>query len=397
MKNKIPMLFIWVLNIQGYRFMKLKLVLVLFLISGLSYAAGTACIVKGGGILDGLLMQFGNVTNQWQDVINPLTKKIFFILFGMEFMWQLTVKKVFAGDVEKLWVFFFTRTVLCFFFAKYLVNIALYRDVIMYFTELGSKLGGFSLNIHGGSIATLGPSEVMSNFSCLADMIHTATDQSGTISFIAVKLTLAIIQVLLFLTLIFIAFYLMRIVLQAYLIIYIGFLFAGFAGSSWTFAYWQRYLSAVIAVGIKLFIVCLIMGVLNGEMKSWANDINRATEQGLDILMGVILHVFGTSVIIALSIWQLPEWFAATVTGQLSTGLANPLERILSTISSQSQLLQNMGKFVHAENSKSSGKETASAIHKLASANLGRSVPATSKESNIKSKLANLNPFTKES
>ena len=109
---------------RGCRFMKLKLAFALFFISGLACATGSLCVVKGGGILDSLLMQFANITNQWQNVINPLAKKIFFILFGMEFMWQLTVKKVFAGDVEKLWVFFFTRTVLCFFFAKYLVSIA---------------------------------------------------------------------------------------------------------------------------------------------------------------------------------------------------------------------------------------------------------------------------------
>lgn len=374
--------------------MRTKLLLFLILITAVSYG-DDLCMVKGGGVLDGLVNQFSTVANNWQTFINPIAKKIFFILFGMEFMWQLTVKKVFAGDVEKLWVFFFTRTVLCFFFAKYLVNVNLYRDLIMYFSALGSQLGGFSLGIGGGGVNTIGPSAVMSNFSCLADSIHTATDQTATIGGITIKFTLAIIQVLLFITLIFIAFYLMRIILQAYLIVYIGFLFAGFAGSSWTFSYWQRYLASVISIGVKFFVVCLIMGVLNNEMKGWSADINRATQDGLGVLMGVVIHVFGSSIIIALAIWQLPEWFSSSITGQIATGLANPLERVLNSVMSSGHAA-TQGITRHVSNNKAGELKDVAAIYKAATQNVGKSVPLMNSDSNNKSRFSNLNPFSKK-
>ena len=81
------------------------LFIVLFLEIGIIYA-NLLCQIKGGGIFDKLVLQFANVGTKWQYEINPLARKFFFILFGMEFMWQLTVKKIFAGDIEKLWVFF---------------------------------------------------------------------------------------------------------------------------------------------------------------------------------------------------------------------------------------------------------------------------------------------------
>ncbi|MCC2624517.1 MAG: conjugal transfer protein TrbL [Burkholderiales bacterium] len=303
---------------------KIKYLIICLVICS-TYADVPTCVIKGGGILDDILLQFGNAATSWQNTIEPIAKKFFFILFGMEFMWQLTVKKVFAGDIEKLWVFFFTRTVLCFFFARYLVNIEMYRGIIEFLSGLGSSLGGFSLNMKTGSgLNTLGPSAVISNFSCMADMIHTATDQTGTFDYITLKITLAIIQVLLFIVLIFIAYYLMQIILQAYLIIYGGFIFAGFAGSSWTRNYWERYISATISVGIKFFVVCLIMGVLNAQMKNWATDINQAVNADLTVLAGVICRVFVTAVIISLALWQMPDWLASTLSGQITAGDNSP-------------------------------------------------------------------------
>jgi type IV secretion system protein TrbL len=303
---------------------KLKFAIVYLLIASV-YAAPPSCVIKGGGILDDILLQFGNAATNWQNTIEPIAKKFFFILFGMEFMWQLAVKKVFAGDIEKLWVFFFTRTVLCFFFAKYLVNLEMYRGIIEFLSGLGSSIGGFSLNMKpGGGMNTLGPSAVISNFSCMADMIHTATDQTGTLDYITLKITLAIIQVLLFIVLIFIAYCLMQIMLQAYLIVYGGFLFAGFAGSAWTKDYWQRYISTTISVGVKFFVICLLMGVLNTQMKSWANDINQAMNSDLTVLAAVICRVFATAVIISLAIWQLPEWLASALSGQINANDNSP-------------------------------------------------------------------------
>jgi type IV secretory pathway TrbL component len=123
-----------------------KLILFLSLLMFHPVFADTMCQIKSGGVLDDLVSQFGNAAHTWQNQINPLARNIFYALFGMEFMWQLTVKKVFAGDIEKLWVFFFTRAVLGLFFAKYLINVETYQAAIMSIAKIGANASGYRFN-----------------------------------------------------------------------------------------------------------------------------------------------------------------------------------------------------------------------------------------------------------
>src|SRR3990167_6889226 len=120
------------------------------------------------------------------------------------------------------------------------------------------------------------------------------------------KLTLAIIQVALFVVLCIIAYALMKTLLQAYFLLYVGFILTGFAGSSWTASYWQSYVKSISEIAIKFLAMCLIMGVMTTEMKGWAISISNATD--LPTLAGIVLRAFGSAFIIALTTYQLPEW-----------------------------------------------------------------------------------------
>ncbi len=283
-----------------------------------------ACHIASGGVFDSLMSQFCNAAATWEIYINPIAKKIFYILFGMEFMWQLTVRKIFAGDVEKLWVFFFTRSVLGFFFAKYLVDVNLYKQIIEYFASLGGMFGGFTLNLTPGhNFGTLGPSEVISNFACIADSIHQATDSTGAFEYLTLKFSLAIMLVLLLVILVYIAFYLMKVILQAYFLLYAGFILTGFAGSSWTMSFWQRYLQAIIGMSVKFLAVCFLFGVLNIQIKSWAADISTATN--IISLGSIILKTLGSAMIIGLLAHQLPEWAASTLAGSINMNLESSI------------------------------------------------------------------------
>ena len=256
------------------------------------------CVVAGGGVLDSLVSQFGMAASGWQTEVNPIARRMFFILFGMEFMWHLVVKKIFAGDIEKLWVFFFTRSVLCFFFARYVIDVAIYQQIIEYFAGIGSRVGGYTLNLTpGNNFSTLGPSEVLSNFACITDTIHTVSDGTGSVSYLTLKLTLALMQVMLLIVLILIAFSLIKIILQTYFLLYAGFILTGFAGSSWTMSFWQRYLQAVFGISIKFLAICFLLGVLSAQMKGWATEINAAVD--IVDMSKVILKVLGSATLFA--------------------------------------------------------------------------------------------------
>lgn len=282
--------------------------------------ADAVCQTQSGGTLDQIINMFAsdNLRNTWQSKITQITQWVFYTLFALEFMWQLAVKKVFAGDIEKLWVFFFTRAILCLFYAHYLINISFYQGIISYIANLGSDLSGFTLNIGAGNnFSTLSPSAIISNFSCVSDTIHQLSDATPGISYITTKLTLAIMQVVLFLILAFIAYTVMKILFQTYFLLYAGFILAGFAGSSWTFNFWQKYLQSISYVAIKFLATCFIMGGLMQQMGLWTSQIANASGD-VSILAGILLRILGSSIIIALAIYQLPEWAANSLAGQIN-------------------------------------------------------------------------------
>lgn len=62
---------------------------------------------------------------------------------------------------------------------------------------------------------------------------------------------------------------------ESFIVIGPGILFLGFAGSRWTKFFTERYLSYLASVGVKLFVLYLIMGVGMG-MRSGATPSSRA-------------------------------------------------------------------------------------------------------------------------
>jgi P-type conjugative transfer protein TrbL len=292
-----------------------------------------ACSTSGGGVLDNLVIEFGKAASLWQSQINPLAQHLFFILFGMEFMWQLVINKVFMGDVEKIWLMFFARVVLGFFFAKYIINVHLYQQIIEYFAMLGGRISGFALNINSNNtFNVLGPSEIISNFSCIADVIHQVTDNVGSLDYITLKFSLAIMQVLLFVVLAYLSFYLIKVILQAYFLLYAGFILTGFAGSSWTRSFWQRYVEAIAGIAIKFLAVSFLLGILTAQIKHWATDINQATD--IVQLSGVVLRVLGSAIIITLLSHQLPEWASSVLAGNINMQFASQLINVARSVSS---------------------------------------------------------------
>lgn len=329
------MQFTMALKMLAYK-MKFKVLILLAICFIHPAFADNVCHIKGGGILDDLVTQFGNAAQGWQTQINPMAKKIFYALFTLEFLWQLVIKKVFSGDIEKLWVFFFTRVILGFFFAKFLINPELYQAAIVSIAKIGTNLGGYTLDLTPGTnFGSLSPSEIISHFSCLSDTIHKLTDDTGVMQYITLKFTLAIAQVVLLVVLTFIAYSIMKVILQTYFLLYVGFFLTGFAGSSWTSSYWEKYVQALSSMGIKFLSVSLIMGVLKTEIATWSNNINSANGD-ISQLSVILLQILISSIVMAFVIRDLPEWAASQLAGSISLRYDSASSNVASFMSGQS-------------------------------------------------------------
>ena len=287
-------------------------------------ASVSACNPHGNGFLDDMITGFIKESKDWIKVTSDIARRIFWLLFSFEFMWQLTVKKVFAGDIEKLWVFFFVRIILGIFFAKYIINVDLYYGIIKYISDVGVRLAGSGLDLKAQNLVDLGPSKMMGYFSCVTDSVHNATDNTGALQFITVKFTLAIMQVLLFVILSVMAFCIIMIYVQMYFVLYAGFILTGFAGSSWTLGYWEKYMHTISYIAIKFFVIAILMGVLKSTMITWNGWFNGA-HGDIVLLMQASTAVLGSTIVLGLTMWELPEWAAKSLSATVNLNLHDRL------------------------------------------------------------------------
>ncbi len=288
--------------------------------------APQACMISstpGTGSLDVILTKFATTSMGWLTTTEKWAKIIFGILFGLEFMWQLSVRKVFAGDVEKIWVFVFTRLCLGFFFGKYLVNIELYTGIISLFMKIGTEAGGINIDPSSG-VVKFGPSEILNYMNCVTYAMDKSSSNLG-ISHIGMSMFMGIAEAVMMIALSVIAFIVMKALLQSYFMQYGGFVMTGFAGSSWTQSFWNGYLKGIISVSVKLLACCLIMSLLMGVIQAWGNQIiadynhfGNDTATLIVALSSDLMLALGTSIIMAMIAYQLPEWAASILSGEIN-------------------------------------------------------------------------------
>lgn len=298
-----------------YKFKYLIIFIFLLLIDYKLAFAEEICKLANTGQLNNLLYSFRIEAIKWQSIITKDAVKIFNILFAFEFLWQISVNKVFAGDIEKLWVYFFTRLTIGYIFSKYLINIKFYTDIINFFLKTAGKINGYNMNLESG-FQDISPSAIMSIFPCISNAIHNITDTVGVVEYITAKIAFGIVLILMFFILLFIAYTVMEVLIKTYFVLYVGFILTGFAGSPWTSSYWQKYFKTIFANSIRLFTVCFIMGIMHHQILEWTIFLNKADTPQL--LSAAIFYILGNSSIFALFLYKLPNFAANSLVGDIS-------------------------------------------------------------------------------
>jgi type IV secretion system protein TrbL len=99
---------------------------------------------------------------------------------------------------------------------------------------------------------------------------------------------------------------------ESYIFTYAGILFLGFGGSRFTRDFAQRYLVGIVAVGAKLFVIQLIIGLAVVLVKQWDADID-ANQTILDI--GLVLRIAGGSIVFLALAKMIPSMVQGMING----------------------------------------------------------------------------------
>jgi type IV secretion system protein TrbL len=267
-----------------------------------------------GGILTGLAHQFSTTTGPWMSTALQYAQGLFFALVGIEIAWS-AITYVLQKDSLPDFVASLLLKILGIGFFYILLQPQYgpvwIGDVISSFVQAGSAIGGQS---------QFGPSDPSSVFNCGTDianaMLQSISENKVGINLgnilPAIEAVLASMICSLGVVIAFaiVAGQLLITLIESYIVIGAGVFMLGFTGSRWTLVFGEKYVGYAVSVGIKLFMLELIVGLGYSLGQKWAALFSNGIAPP-----ETYIEVVGAALVFGFLAWQIPSLAASLMNG----------------------------------------------------------------------------------
>ena len=267
-----------------------------------------------GGILTGVAHQFSNTTGPWMTTALHYAQGLFFALVGIEIAWSAITYVLQKDSLPDFVASLLLKILGVGFF--YIVLQPQYgpvwiADIISSFSQAGSAIGGQSQFM---------PSDPSSVFNCGTDIANAMLQSisqnkvglglgnllpaieavlASMICALGVVIAFAIVAGQLLITLI-----------ESYIVIGAGVFMLGFTGSRWTLVFGEKYVGYAVSVGIKLFMLELIVGLGYSLGQQWAALFGNGIAPP-----ETYIEVVGAALVFGFLAWQIPSLAASLMNG----------------------------------------------------------------------------------
>lgn len=228
--------------------------------------------------VDGLLDLILNQSGQWSERLYGYAINLFWLLATIQLVWTLmplVMKQADIGEIVGELVRFIMVTGFFLAVMKYAVEWA--SAIVESFRDAGATASGLERALQPGDVFAMA---VEFSRAILASISFFSPGQALAISLAAflVLLCFAFIAAFMFVTLV-----------ESYVIINASVLFFGFGGSQWTREYAIAPIRFAVAVGAKLFVLTLIIGLILQSSREWSaayqnNEASVMTMAGLSLI-----------------------------------------------------------------------------------------------------------------
>ncbi|KIZ48466.1 conjugal transfer protein TrbL [Pseudomonas oryzihabitans] len=274
----------------------LSVVLVLLATFLVSSDALAANLHDPSGSFTGLLDLVKNSSAQWDERLYRYAMRLFWSLALIQFMWTfipLVFRQAdFAEIVGELVRFIL---VICFFWALLLFSTDWAEAVVNSFRQAGAVAAGL------GDKA-IRPGDI---FGSAIELANTISDVDTINPITAMTVSLAGCLVLICFA--FIAAFMGVTIVESYVVINASVIFMGFGATQWTREYALAIVRYCVAVGAKLFVLTLIVGLIVDSAKQW-----QAAYQSDDASMWTMV---GLAFVCAYFAKTIPELVAGMISG----------------------------------------------------------------------------------
>ena len=261
-------------------------------------------------ILNDIVRDYEAISTSWFSALGPIANKIFWILVAIQLTWS-AIWWVLDREDGLAVVSSLLRQVVAigFFYALLLSGGTWIPAIIQSFSQAGATAAG---------LTDLSPTGVFDQGLALANKILNATSDLGLLDGFFASLVAGITAIVVVIAFAVIAAQLLVALVESFIVIGAGVLFLGFAGSRWTKFFTERYLSYVASIGVKLFVLYLIMGVGMGIAARWMPVLERGGFSPIPFF-----YVMGGSLVFVFLTWHIPSVAGSMMAGAVSLSLAD--------------------------------------------------------------------------
>jgi type IV secretion system protein TrbL len=261
-------------------------------------------------ILTDIVRDYEAVTASWVGALGPIAHRIFWILVAIQLTWSALWWVLDREDGLAVLSSLLRQVVAIGFFYAVLLNGGTWIPaVIQGFSNAGAAAAG---------ITNLSPTGVFDQGLALANKILNATSDLGLLDGFFASLIAGISALVVVVAYAIIAAQLLVVLVESFIVIGAGILFLGFAGSRWTKFFTERYLSYLASVGVKLFVLYLIMGVGMGIAARWMPILERGGFSPIPFF-----YVMGGSLVFVFLTWHIPSVAGSMMAGAVSLSLGD--------------------------------------------------------------------------
>ena len=266
-------------------------------------------------VLDGIANQYRDASRQWRPRLVPIAQQLFMLLAAIEFVISGAIWALRRDSLDDIAAKFLLKFTLIAFLLALITGFTYWiPPIVNGFAAAGERAIGSAGTISPSGIIDIGRETSLTMLQTMGVGVmlrDPAMAVYGALAALFVGLCYVAI-----------AAQLVLVLVESYVILGGGVLFLGFAAFRGTAAFAENLVGYMFGVGIKIFLLYLIVGLGSEIARSWIPVIRSSEFFGS---ASPLLQVVGGALIFAVIAIRVPNSVASRLAGNSSFGIANAL------------------------------------------------------------------------
>lgn len=269
-------------------------------------------------VLDGIANQYRDAARLWRPRLVPVAQQLFMLLASLEFAVSGMVWTLRHDRLDDIAAKFLLKFTLVAFLLALITSFTFWiPPIVNGFAAAGERAIGTGGTVSPSAIIDIGRESSLT--------ILNALDVGVMLSNPAMAIFGAMAALLVALAYTAIAAQLVLVLVESYVVLGGGVLFLGFAAFRGTAAFAENLIAYTFGIGIKIFLLYLIVGLGSQIARGWIPLIQSSAFFGP---ASPLLQVVGGSIIFAVLAIRVPNAVAARLSGNSSFGIAQALRAV---------------------------------------------------------------------